>query len=117
MSVHVHSGIGKFAIDILLRCKTISPSPSLLPALAPISLSRVSVADTPWATMVVVNAMLGFGRRGKSILHIEGISISFPRVIEVVVVDEPEKLLSLLPEIECMADDNGVMTFQEAFAI
>jgi PII-like signaling protein len=63
----------------------------------------------------VINAVDGFGRRGKSTLHVEGISINFPLVIEV--VDEPEKLLPLLPEIKQLVDDNGVMTYQEVFML
>lgn len=63
----------------------------------------------------VVNAVDGFGRRGKSTLHIEGISINYPVVIEV--VDEPEKLLPLLPDIKHMVDDNGVMTYQEVYML
>jgi uncharacterized protein len=63
----------------------------------------------------VENAVDGFGRRGKSTLHIEGISINYPLVIEV--VEEPEKLLPLLPEIKRMVDDNGVMTYQEVFML
>jgi PII-like signaling protein len=63
----------------------------------------------------VVNAVDGFGRRGKSTVHIEGISINYPIIIEV--VDEPEKLLPLLPQIKRMVDDNGVMTYQEVFML
>lgn len=63
----------------------------------------------------VVNAVDGFGRRGKSTLRIEGISINYPLVIEV--VEEPEKLLPLLPEIKHMVDDNGVMTYQEVYTL
>jgi PII-like signaling protein len=59
----------------------------------------------------VVNAVDGFGRRGKSTLRIEGISINYPLVIEV--VEEPDKLLPLLPDIRRMVDDNGIMTYQE----
>lgn len=63
----------------------------------------------------VVNAVDGFGRRGKSTLRIEGISVNYPIIIEV--VDEPEKLLPLLPDIKQMVDDNGVMTYQEVFML
>lgn len=63
----------------------------------------------------VANAVDGFGRRGKSTLHIEGISINYPIIIEV--VDEPEKLLPLLPDIKRMVNDNGVMTYQEVFML
>jgi len=38
----------------------------------------------------VVNAVDGFGRRGRSTLHIEGISINYPLIIEV--VDEMKSL-------------------------
>lgn len=63
----------------------------------------------------VINAVDGFGRRGKSTLRIEGISINYPLVIEV--VEEPEKLSPLLPEIKHMVDDNGVMTYQEVYML
>lgn len=63
----------------------------------------------------VVNAVDGFGRRGKSTLRIEGISINYPIIIEV--VDEPEKLLPLLPDIKQMVDDNGVMTYEEVYLL
>jgi hypothetical protein len=59
----------------------------------------------------VVNAIDGFGRRGRSTLHIEGISINYPLIIEV--VDEREKLEPLLPQIKRMVDDNGLVTVQE----
>lgn len=63
----------------------------------------------------VLNAVDGFGRRGRSTLHIEGISINYPLVIEV--IEEPDKLLPLLPDIKQMVDDNGVMTYQEVFML
>ena len=59
----------------------------------------------------VVNAVDGFGRRGKSTLRIEGISINYPLVIEG--VEEAHKLLPLVPDIKRMVDDNGIMTYQE----
>lgn len=63
----------------------------------------------------VTSAVNGFGKRGKSTLHVEGISINYPIVIEV--VDEPDKLLPLLPEIKRMVDDNGIMVYQEVFTL
>jgi PII-like signaling protein len=63
----------------------------------------------------VVNGVDGFGRRGKSTLRVEGISMNYPLVIEV--VEEPEKLLPLLPEIKHLVDDNGVLTYQEVFML
>ena len=43
----------------------------------------------------VINGADGFGRRGKSSLRLEGISINYPLAIEV--VDEQSKLDPLLP--------------------
>jgi PII-like signaling protein len=59
----------------------------------------------------VVNAIDGFGRRGKSTLRIEGISMNYPLILEV--VDEREKLEPLLPQIKRMVDDNGLITVYE----
>ncbi|HEX2558139.1 MAG TPA: DUF190 domain-containing protein [Nitrososphaera sp.] len=63
----------------------------------------------------VINGVDGFGRRGKSTLQIEGISINYPLVIEV--VDEQSKLEPLLPQIKRMVDDNGLVTLQEVYAL
>jgi PII-like signaling protein len=63
----------------------------------------------------VINAVDGFGRRGKSTLHIEGISINYPLVIEV--VEEQTKLEPLLPQIKRMVNDNGLVTVQEVYAL
>lgn len=43
----------------------------------------------------VANAVDGFGRRGRSTLHIEGISMNYPLIIEV--VKKQSKLEPLLP--------------------
>ena len=59
----------------------------------------------------VVNAVDGFGRRGRSTLRIEGISMNYPLIIEV--VDEQSKLEPLLPQIKRMIDDNGIVTLHE----
>lgn len=59
----------------------------------------------------VVNAVDGFGRRGRSTLHIEGISMNYPLIIEV--VDEQSKLEPLLPQIRRMVDDSGIVTIHE----
>lgn len=63
----------------------------------------------------VINAVDGFGRRGKSTLHIEGISMNYPLVIEV--VEEQSKLEPLLPQIKRMVNDNGLVTVQEVYAL
>ena len=66
-------------------------------------------ADISGAT--VVNAVDGFGRRGRSTVRIEGISMNYPLIIEV--VDERSKLEPLLPQIKRMVDDNGLVTVHE----
>jgi len=63
----------------------------------------------------VINAVDGFGRRGRSTLHIEGISINHPLVIEV--VDEQSKLEPLLIPLKAMVADNGLITVQEVYAL
>ncbi len=63
----------------------------------------------------VINGVDGFGRRGKSTLRIEGISVNYPLVIEV--VDEQPKLDRLFPQIKRMVGDNGLVTIQEVYAL
>lgn len=63
----------------------------------------------------VVNAVDGFGRRGKATARIEGISMNYPLVIEV--VEERAKLEPLLPQIKRMVDDNGLVTLHEVDVI
>ena len=53
----------------------------------------------------------GYGKRGDSTTHIEGISINMPLIIEV--VDELEKLEKVLPEIKELVNDHGLITMQE----
>ena len=57
----------------------------------------------------------GFGKRGKSTLHLEGVSVNMPLIIEV--VDSLEKLEPLLPELKLIVGDNGLVTIQETYAI
>lgn len=63
----------------------------------------------------VINGVDGFGRRGKSTLHIEGIAVNHPLVIEV--VDEHAKLEPLLPQIKRIVGDNGLVTLEEVYAL
>ncbi len=53
----------------------------------------------------------GYGKRGNSTIHVEGISINMPLVIEV--IDKLEKLEKVLPEIKKLVDDNGLITIHE----
>jgi uncharacterized protein len=57
----------------------------------------------------------GFGKRGKSTLHLEGVSVNMPLIIEV--IDSQEKLEPLLPELRLMVGDNGLVTIQETYVI
>lgn len=54
----------------------------------------------------------GFGKRRRSTVTIEGITINRPLVIEV--IDEKSKLEPLLPELKIMVDDNGLVTILNA---
>lgn len=53
----------------------------------------------------------GYGKRGESTIHIEGISVNMPLVIEV--ISELEKLEKVLPDIKALVDDNGLITLHE----
>jgi uncharacterized protein len=57
----------------------------------------------------------GFGKRGRSTVHIEGIMINQPMLIEI--VDEKEKIEPLLPELKRMIGDNGLITIHEVKAV
>ncbi len=53
----------------------------------------------------------GFGKRGKSTLHIEGIAVNMPLIIDV--IDEKEKLGPLLPEPKSLVGDNGLISIAD----
>ena len=57
----------------------------------------------------------GFGKRGKSTMQIEGISVNMPLIIEV--IDEPTKIEPLLPEINYILGDNGLISINEVYII
>jgi len=57
----------------------------------------------------------GFGKRGKSTMHLEGIQVNMPLIIEV--VDIQEKLEPLLPELKHIVGDDGLVTIQETQVI
>lgn len=57
----------------------------------------------------------GFGKRGKSTMHLEGVQINMPLIIEV--VDLQEKLESILIQLKQLVDDNGLVTVQETYVI
>jgi uncharacterized protein len=53
----------------------------------------------------------GFGKRGKSTVHLEGITINQPIIIET--IDEIEKIEPLLIQLKRMINDNGIITIHE----
>ncbi len=57
----------------------------------------------------------GFGKRGKSTLHLEGVSVNMPLIVEV--VDKQEKLEPLLADLKLIVGDNGLVTVQETFVV
>ena len=57
----------------------------------------------------------GFGKRGKSTLHLEGVQVNMPLIIEV--VDVETKLEPLLQELKMLVGDNGLVTVQETYVI
>ena len=57
----------------------------------------------------------GFGKRGKSTLHLEGVSVNMPLIIEV--IDEQTKLEPLLPELKRIVGDNGLVSIQEVWVL
>jgi PII-like signaling protein len=57
----------------------------------------------------------GFGKRGKSTLKLEGVTINMPLMIEV--IDEKSKLEPLLSEIKQIVDDDGLVTIAEVDVI
>ena len=57
----------------------------------------------------------GFGKRGKSTMHLEGVILNMPLIIEV--IDEQSKLEPLLPELKRIVGDNGLVSIQEVFIL
>ena len=57
----------------------------------------------------------GFGKRKRSTIQLEGISINMPLIIEV--IDTQSKIEPLLVEIKRMVGDNGLVTLHEVDGI
>ena len=53
----------------------------------------------------------GFGKRGRSEVKIEGVSVNMPLVIEV--IEERARLEPLLGRIKQMVCDNGLVTLHD----
>ncbi|MFI5406898.1 MAG: DUF190 domain-containing protein [Nitrososphaerales archaeon] len=57
----------------------------------------------------------GFGKRRRSTIQLEGITINMPLIIEI--VDEQSKLEPLLSQIKRMVGDDGLVTLQNVDTI
>ncbi len=57
----------------------------------------------------------GFGKRRRSTIRLEGITINMPLIIEI--IDEKAKLEPLLPELKRMIYENGLVTLHEGDTI
>ena len=57
----------------------------------------------------------GFGKRGKSTMHLEGVTVNMPLIIEV--IDEQSKLEPLLPELKRIVGDNGLVSIQDVYVL
>lgn len=57
----------------------------------------------------------GFGKRGKSTLQLEGVTVNMPLIFEV--VDLQERLEPLLPELKLLVGDDGLVTVQEIYVV
>lgn len=57
----------------------------------------------------------GFGKRKRSTIKLEGLTINMPMLIEI--IDEKSKLEPLLTQIKRMVDDNGIITINYVEAI
>lgn len=57
----------------------------------------------------------GFGKRRRSTIHLEGITINMPLIMEI--IDEKTKLEPLLPDLKRMINDNGLATIHEVDTI
>jgi PII-like signaling protein len=53
----------------------------------------------------------GYGKRQRSMVHLEGLTINMPMVIEV--IDEQIRFEPLLPQIKRMVNDNGIISLHE----
>jgi len=57
----------------------------------------------------------GFGKRKRSTISIEGVTINMPLIIEV--IDDKAKIESVLPQMRRMVGDNGIVTINEVHAL
>ena len=81
--------------------------------LEPLVIDLLTKAGVSGAT--VWTGVDGFGKRGKSTLKREGVTVNMPIIIEV--IDEQSKLEPLLPELKLIVGDNGLVTVQDTYVL
>jgi uncharacterized protein len=59
----------------------------------------------------VLTGIDGFGKRRRSTIHLEGITMNMPLIIKI--IEEQSKIEPLLPQIKRMVNDNGVLSIHE----
>ncbi len=57
----------------------------------------------------------GFGKSGKSTVHLEGLTINQPMMIDI--VEEISKIEPLLPQLRRIVDDHGLITIHHVDVI
>lgn len=67
------------------------------------------------AGATIWNGVDGFGKRKRSTMKLEGITVNMPLIIEV--IDLKSKIEPLLFEVKRMIGDNGLVTLQEVDVI
>jgi PII-like signaling protein len=81
--------------------------------LEPLVIDLLTKAGVSGAT--VWTGVDGFGKRGKSTLKREGVTVNMPIIIEV--IDEESKLEPLLPDLKRIVGDNGLVTIQDVYVM
>ncbi len=81
--------------------------------LEPLVIELLTNAGVSGAT--VWTGVDGFGKRGKSTLKREGVTVNMPIIVEV--IDEQSKLEPLLPELKRIVGDNGLVTVQDVYVL
>ena len=57
----------------------------------------------------------GFGKRKRSTISLEGVTINMPLIMEV--IDDKSKIESLLPQMKRIIGNNGLVTIHEVHAL
>lgn len=57
----------------------------------------------------------GFGKRKRSTISLEGVTINMPLIMEI--IDDKSKIETLLPQMKRIIGDNGLVTIHEVYAL